>query len=120
MGTMAIAEALIKIIADLLQKRISAHAPAGLPTADTIRERLQNHLTEVTNWSGRIQFFGMSRGEEIDGSTIALKLHTEPRRFRVVYGSRDEPKAETDLLTDDRTTPFSATQVRARLRRLNG
>lgn len=98
---MSIAESLIKVIADLIAKRLTAERPTTSVTSDMIATNIEKHLVEVANWSRRIQFFGISRGEETDAATIALKLHTEPRRFRLVHRSRDERKDEDQLLTDE-------------------
>ena len=63
----------------------------------TIERSINDHMTEVVAWSGRMQSFGMSRGEETDTRTIPLQLR-EPRQFRSVRS--DLQKNENDLIAD--------------------
>lgn len=61
---------------------------------DLLCGALVSHLGEILSWSERVQFYGMSRAEETEDSTIALTLDTVPRRFR-------DPRRETEKLPED-------------------
>lgn len=62
-----------------------------------VEASIDRHLRDVSAWGARMQFYGMSRGEETDGATIPLRFHTEPRRFRSIDAA--EIYRESDVLT---------------------
>jgi len=61
---------------------------------------LSRHLQEVVNWSNKVQFYGMSSGEDTDSATISLTFDTIPRKFRGKT-KPTEKLAERSLLSLD-------------------
>src|ERR1051326_2740063 len=92
----------VKIIGEILKQRISKTlADSGSGATITFPDAIHQELTQVLNWSSRIQFLGMAIGEDTGLKTLPLALDTTPRRFQ--YGSHDAVvKSEADLLLDDR------------------
>lgn len=76
-----IATTLIKSLVEITKARLSKLVRSS-PLAEPLDRCLERHLTEVSNWSSRIQFLGMSTPEQTDHSTVSLDLSTEPRKFR--------------------------------------
>ena len=60
---------------------------------------VSKHITEVLNWSQKIEFYELSTGMPLEQNTIALTLDTIPRMFR---GNRNDTRkiSEIDLLKD--------------------
>lgn len=65
---------------------------------EEIRESLGKHLKETLNWSQRIQFFGMSVAEQVDTSTVRLRIDTIPRKFRGEHNNSEKIE-DTSLLS---------------------
>ena len=72
--------------------------PAIKQDRNKIEAKIAEHLTEVSRWSEKVQFFGMSFGEPLDSSTIALTIDTVPRKFKGTKAS-SETISEESLLS---------------------
>jgi len=87
----------VDLVTHYVKKRLDANS--AIPLEPNIG--LERHLREAFNWSKRIQFLGMARAEETETTTIALRLATEPRRFRGRHALVN--RTEADLLADDKS-----------------
>ncbi len=82
-----------------LFKIIEGHELSWNQSEDTIESCLGRHMTQLNNWSSRIQSLEMSAAEGTDDSTVELTLDTVPRKFR---GPRvTEKVGESHILNDD-------------------
>lgn len=70
---------------------------------DQLTTELQAHLSEVEAWSSVVQVFGMTSPMETQGSTVPLKISTEPRRFRNTTSNKDSA-TEEDVLRSSRSS----------------
>ena len=70
-----IAKGLFKVIKEVVSQY--DHSP------EETSANLENHLIEASNWSYRIQLYGMSEAELTDLSTIGLEFNI-PRKFRTI------------------------------------
>src|SRR6185436_15520256 len=91
---------LIKAAIGLTTQFVKLRAAARPKVVRAVGAEVKRHLHEALTWSSRIQFYGMSRAEETELATIALRLTDEPRRFRAQ--NVHQPKTEDLLLADDR------------------
>lgn len=92
MLTEIIAKKAVSTLFDVLKSKINN----SKQQSEDIRVNINKHLVEVTNWTSRIQFYGMSSAESTDESTISLNVNSIPRKFR---GNRSATiKSETSLL----------------------
>jgi hypothetical protein len=60
-----------------------------------IKVKVENHLTEIINWSENVQFFEMHKSKNTDDCTVKLQFGI-PRKFR--SSERKEIEEESDLL----------------------
>lgn len=72
-----IASPIISIFMSKLSKYLSGSEQNNFD----LQKSISSHLIEVSNWSERIQFYGMDKAKHTDSDTIKLTLLT-PRKFR--------------------------------------
>lgn len=63
-----------------------------------IESNLECHMTELVNWSGNIQIYGMSRPKNTDCDTIKLMISQNPRKFKGI--NNDNVLDEISLFND--------------------
>lgn len=94
---LGLASAVVKETVSLARERLSKKLDRRTTLWDEVFLRLDNYVAEVLQWSSRVQFFGMSGPDDVGTTTIPLRLHAEPRRFRSP-GDRSTTITERDLL----------------------
>lgn len=62
--------AVIDLVIAFLKRKLGR----GRPNDSRVSSDIGQHLCEALNWSGRVQFYGMSRAEDTDAATVALTL----------------------------------------------
>lgn len=80
---MAITETIANIAVsnffDILKNKLNASSIEN--TKDKIQISLERHISEISNWSERIEFFGLSLAKSTDISTIDLDISITPKKF---------------------------------------
>lgn len=95
-------EVMKRLAASLLPKAVDVLMGTCEPREDPgpdIEKAMAAHLEEVSNWSSRMQVFGMPAPKNVDCDTFELEIYPEPLRFRSL-GSTCPVLRERDLLTD--------------------
>lgn len=77
-----IIEKLTLSIIDLFKQRLSKYIDGSSSGISDLYKKISEHLIEVSNWSERIQFYGMGRAKFTDSDTIKLSMLNTPRKFR--------------------------------------
>lgn len=90
----------LKFAIDVLMRLLQKSDSDPKELQGHVEAKVERHIAEALKWSQRIQFYGMSRGEEVDAITVSLRISLEPRRFRGVTSS--ETIREQDLLRNER------------------
>src|ERR1051325_4663939 len=94
---MSIIESVATEIAKKVLERIAKRLPTRRGDHPWSVEKLRPHLIEVTNWSSRIELFGLEKAKATDSDTVGL-FTSLPRKFRTGSTS-GHSKPESFLLT---------------------
>lgn len=90
-----------KILSEIVKGIFSLLKEAGRhKKPEKIQGDLVLHLTEVDNWSRRIQFFGLATGEDLQNKAVPLDLDTIPRKFGGA-GIKSPKISDLSLLADN-------------------
>ncbi len=87
---------IIRLLAQRVSHRLTETKSALQLSVPRLCDALNLHFREIDAWSNSIQFYGMSQPKAVEKATIALALHTQPRRFRAT-DSKAALRDEDDL-----------------------